>query len=142
MLSLSLSLLSNLFFSLYLTPLSLSPSLSLSLFITLFFSFPLTFFIPYLSVSTHSFLSVCSGAGGHGGSAQWSNLKSAIILCLSVTAISLCSDLIAGNIAPLLNVGGISEVGRNVKVSSSKLWKGLLSNQYSCNFVTPQLCYE
>lgn len=49
------------------------------------------------------------GAGGHHGNAQWSRLKSGVILLLSVTAIALCADMIAANIAPLLNATGMSE---------------------------------
>ncbi|GFN79388.1 cation/h+ exchanger protein 1 [Plakobranchus ocellatus] len=49
------------------------------------------------------------GAGGHHANAQWSRIKSGLILLLSVTAIALCADMIANNIAPLLNATGMSE---------------------------------
>ncbi|GFR88139.1 cation/H+ exchanger protein 1 [Elysia marginata] len=78
---------------------------------------PLSYIVGLIfSMKTHSKeifeefeqLQKAEGAGGH-GSAQWSNTKSAIILLLSVTAISLCSELIADNIAPLLNAGIMTE---------------------------------
>ncbi|GFN79385.1 cation/h+ exchanger protein 1 [Plakobranchus ocellatus] len=49
------------------------------------------------------------GAGAHHAHAQWSRAKSTVILLFSVTAISLSSDLIADNIAPLLKVTQMSE---------------------------------
>ncbi|KAK3795148.1 hypothetical protein RRG08_028348 [Elysia crispata] len=49
------------------------------------------------------------GAACHESSAQWSNIKSGAILLVSVVVISLCSEIIADNIAPLLNVGTVSE---------------------------------
>ncbi|XP_059152367.1 uncharacterized protein LOC131938380 [Physella acuta] len=45
----------------------------------------------------------------HHGSAQWSRLKSTIILLLCAVAIALCADLISENIQPLLESTGISE---------------------------------
>ncbi|KAK0060756.1 cation exchanger C521.04c [Biomphalaria pfeifferi] len=46
--------------------------------------------------------------GGH-SDAQWSRLKSTIILLLCAVAIALCADLISENIQPLLETSGISE---------------------------------
>lgn len=77
----------------------------------------LTYFIGlFFSMKTHSKeifeefeqLQKADGAVAH-TSAQWSNIKSTCILFASVLAISLCSDLIADNIAPLLNLGIMSE---------------------------------
>ncbi|XP_012944323.1 putative cation exchanger C521.04c [Aplysia californica] len=58
------------------------------------------------------------GAGGHHGSAQWSRIKSGIILLVSATAIALCADLISINIPPLLNTVGISEYFMGVTLLS------------------------
>ncbi|GFR88132.1 low affinity vacuolar monovalent cation/H(+) antiporter-like [Elysia marginata] len=50
-----------------------------------------------------------NAANGHHGHAQWSKVKSTIILLLSAVAIALCADLISENIQPLLEATGISE---------------------------------
>ncbi|CAL1527492.1 unnamed protein product [Lymnaea stagnalis] len=46
---------------------------------------------------------------GQHGDAQWSRLKSTIILLLCAVAIALCAELISENIQPLLESSGISE---------------------------------
>ena len=45
------------------------------------------------------------------GAAQWSRIKSCVILLCCATLIALCADLIAENIQDLLTASGISEVG-------------------------------
>ncbi|CAG5121789.1 unnamed protein product [Candidula unifasciata] len=50
-----------------------------------------------------------NAANGHHGTAQWSRIKSTIILLLCAVAIALCADLISENIQPLLEKTGISE---------------------------------
>ncbi|BFZ14655.1 hypothetical protein BsWGS_17694 [Bradybaena similaris] len=50
-----------------------------------------------------------NAANGHHGTAQWSRVKSTIILLLCAVAIALCADLISENIQPLLEKTGISE---------------------------------
>ncbi|RUS84219.1 hypothetical protein EGW08_008023 [Elysia chlorotica] len=79
---------------------------------------PLSYIIGLLfSMKTHTkeifeefeLLQKAEGPSCHETGAQWTKTKSVAILLLSVTAISLCSEIIADNIAPLLNVGSISE---------------------------------
>ncbi|KAL8576441.1 hypothetical protein ACOMHN_049008 [Nucella lapillus] len=48
-------------------------------------------------------------AGHSHGSAQWSRVRSVVILLLCATAIALCGDLISNNIQPLLQQSGLSE---------------------------------
>ncbi|XP_064609384.1 uncharacterized protein LOC135473463 [Liolophura sinensis] len=48
-------------------------------------------------------------SNAHRGQAQWSILKSAVIMLIGAVLISLCADVATENIQPLLQVSGISE---------------------------------
>ncbi|KAK7479214.1 hypothetical protein BaRGS_00029558, partial [Batillaria attramentaria] len=50
-----------------------------------------------------------SGHSHGAGSAQWSRVKSVLILLMCATAIALCGDLISENIQPLLEASNMSE---------------------------------
>ncbi|XP_071954923.1 uncharacterized protein [Antedon mediterranea] len=77
---------------------------------------PLAYFIGLVyTLKTHTFIfesphGETKGSGHHKPIVLWGRLKSCIILLIAVTCMSLCADLVADNIDPLLRSTGLSEL--------------------------------